>query len=130
LASADEANDYDCFMSNCLFCSIIAGDIPADVVARTEHSLAFRDIDPQAPVHVLVVPLQHSADVSELSADHEATGQLMADAAAVARELGLAPQGDQSGFRLVLNTGAGAGQSVFHTHVHILGGRDFLWPPG
>jgi len=117
-------------MGNCLFCSIITGDIPADVVARTEHSLAFRDIDPQAPVHVLVVPLQHSADVSELSADHEATGQLMADAAAVARELGLAPQGDQSGFRLVLNTGAGAGQSVFHTHVHILGGRDFLWPPG
>ena len=117
-------------MSNCLFCSIIAGGIPADVVARTEHSLAFRDINPQAPVHVLVVPLQHSADVSELSADHAATGQLMADAAAVARELGLTPQGDQSGFRLVLNTGAGAGQSVFHTHVHILGGRDFLWPPG
>jgi histidine triad (HIT) family protein len=117
-------------MSSCLFCSIIAGDIPADVVARTEHSLAFRDIDPQAPVHVLVVPLQHSADVSELSADHEATGQLMDDAAAVARELGLAPQADQSGFRLVLNTGVGAGQSVFHTHVHVLGGRDFLWPPG
>jgi len=117
-------------MSNCLFCSIIAGDIPADVVARTEHSLAFRDINPQAPVHVLVIPLVHSADVGELSADHEATGQLMADAASVARDLGLTPQGDQSGFRLVLNTGVGAGQSVFHTHVHVLGGRDFLWPPG
>ena len=100
------------------------------MVARTEHSLAFRDINPQAPVHVLVIPLVHSADVGELSADHEATGQLMADAASVARDLGLTPQGDQSGFRLVLNTGAGAGQSVFHTHVHVLGGRDFLWPPG
>ena len=130
MASACEGSDYDCVMSNCLFCSVIAGDIPADVVARTEHSLAFRDINPQAPVHVLVIPLVHSADVGELSADHEATGQLMADAASVARDLGLTPQGDQSGFRLVLNTGAGAGQSVFHTHVHVLGGRDFLWPPG
>ncbi len=117
-------------MSNCLFCSIVAGDIPADIVHRTDRSVAFRDIDPQAPVHVLVVPVAHEPDAAAMADDPESLGLLMADAVAVAQAQGLVPDGEDRGYRLVLNTGAGAGQSVFHTHVHVLGGREFTWPPG
>jgi len=117
-------------MSDCLFCAIVAGDIPADIVRRTDHTVAFRDIDPQAPTHVLVVPIEHAPDLAATSADLTATGQLMADAVAVAEQEGLATEGGDRGYRLVLNTGIGAGQSVFHTHVHVLGGRQFAWPPG
>ena len=113
-------------MANCLFCSIIAGQIPAEIIARTQSSLAFKDIDPKAPVHFLVVPLEHSENLTQMSA--QAAGQLISDATQAAKDLGLDPA--EQGFRLVLNSGAGAGQTVFHTHVHVLGGRDFLWPPG
>jgi histidine triad (HIT) family protein len=109
----------------CLFCQIVAGEIPADVVRATDDTVAFRDIAPEAPTHVLVVPRAHHADVAELAAtDVALAGRLLADAAAVAAELGL----DE--FRLVLNTGPTAGQSVFHVHAHVMAGRAFGWPPG
>lgn len=112
-------------MSDCLFCAIVAGDIPADVVLRSDDVVAFRDISPQAPVHVLVVPTRHVANAGELAALDEAlVGRLVQAAATVAAEQGLAD------YRLVFNTGEGAGQSVFHAHAHVLGGRSFAWPPG
>lgn len=112
-------------MSDCLFCSIAAGDIPATVVASDDDVVAFRDIDPQAPVHVLVVPRSHFANAGELAqADPALAGKLLSAAASVARAEGLAD------YRIVMNTGAGAGQSVFHVHAHVLGGRDLTWPPG
>ena len=109
----------------CLFCQIVAGGIPADLVRSTEYSVAFRDIAPEAPTHILVVPRTHHVDIAQLAAsDPDLAGQLMADAAAVAAELGMTE------FRLVLNTGASAGQSVFHVHAHVMAGRPFTWPPG
>ncbi|MGQ0465755.1 MAG: histidine triad nucleotide-binding protein [Sporichthyaceae bacterium] len=113
-------------MSDCLFCKIVAEEIPADIVARTPDTVAFRDISPQAPVHVLVIPRQHHQDIAALAAaDPGLAGRLAADAAAVAEKEGV---GDA--FRLVFNTGAAVGQSVFHVHGHVLGGRSFGWPPG
>lgn len=109
----------------CLFCRIVSGAIPADIVYETERMVAFRDIEPQAPVHVLVIPRDHHQDIGSLvSADPELASDLLADAAVVAGQEGL------SDFRLVMNTGAQAGQSVFHVHAHVLGGRPMLWPPG
>ena len=111
---------------DCLFCRIVAGELPATVVHETDRVLAFRDIAPQAPVHVVVVPKDHHADVSALSvADPGLAGELLAAAADVARLEHL-----ERGFRLVLNTGADGGQTVFHVHVHLLGGRGLTWPPG
>lgn len=113
-------------MADCLFCAIAAGEIPADVVARTDRLVAFRDIAPQAPVHVLVIPVEHHANASEVGAlDAGLAGELIAFAGKVAAQEGV---GDQ--YRLVMNTGADAGQSVFHVHAHVLGGRPFGWPPG
>ncbi len=113
-------------MADCLFCSIVAGDIPADIVLSTEHVVAFRDIQPQAPVHVLVIPREHHRNVSDLaSAAPETSAHLLQAAKEVAEAEGI---GD--GYRLVFNTGAAAGQSVFHVHAHVLGGRDLNWPPG
>jgi histidine triad (HIT) family protein len=113
--------------ADCLFCRIVAGEVPADVVRAGERTLAFRDIAPQAPVHVLVVTRQHYRDAAELAAaDPALAGALVADATAVALALGLAG----AGYRIVLNTGAEAGQTVFHVHAHVLGGRGFSWPPG
>lgn len=113
-------------MADCLFCAIAAGEIPADVVARTDRFVAFRDIAPQAPVHVLVIPVVHHANASEVAvADAGLAGELIAFASQVAAQEGV---GDQ--YRLVMNTGADAGQSVFHVHAHVLGGRPFGWPPG
>ena len=110
----------------CLFCGIVAGDIPAEVVHETGTVLAFRDVSPQAPTHVLVVPRTHHADAAALAAAEPATvADLVLAAAEVAQAEGLAGH-----YRLVLNTGADAGQSVFHTHLHVLGGRPFTWPPG
>jgi len=109
---------------DCLFCKIVAGEIPATVVAQDEHWLAFEDIDPKAPVHVLVVPKRHLADVGELGSDPQAAAAVLAGVGAVARQLGL------SAYRTVFNTGAEAGQSVFHAHAHVLGGRNLTWPPG
>lgn len=113
--------------NNCLFCRIIAGEIPAEIIYRDERSLAFRDIHPQAPVHVLIIPPEHIESLDEASQKDEATlGHLLRVGARIANEQGLS----ESGYRTVINTGAGAGQSVFHLHVHIIGGRTFSWPPG
>lgn len=110
---------------DCLFCGIVAGDIDADVVYRGEHTIAFRDIQPKAPTHVLIVPKQHVRDWSDLAATAPELAQpLVAAVPAVAQEVGL----DQ--YRVVANTGEKAGQSVFHLHLHVLGGRPMLWPPG
>lgn len=112
---------------DCLFCRIIAGEITADVVYRDERSLAFRDINPQAPVHLLVIPREHMESLDEATQRDEAIlGHLLRVGARVANEQGLS----ESGYRTVINTGAGAGQSVFHLHVHVLGGRALTWPPG
>lgn len=109
----------------CLFCQIVAGEIPADIVRATDDTVAITDIAPAAPTHVLVLPRAHHVDIAQLAAsDVGLAGRLMADAGAVAHELGLGE------FRLVLNTGASAGQSVFHVHAHVLAGRPFSWPPG
>lgn len=112
-------------MSDCVFCSIVAGSIPADIVLRTDDVVAFRDLNPVAPVHLLVIPTQHhdhAAAVAE--ADPAVAGELLAAAGAVAAAEGL------SDYRLVFNTGAEAGQSVFHAHLHVIGGRPLTWPPG
>jgi histidine triad (HIT) family protein len=111
-----------------LFCKLVAGDIPAKIVKRTADAVAFHDIDPKAPVHVLVIPTRHVPAVRDATdRDGQAMlGGLLAFAAAVARELGL----DARGYRLVTNTGPDAGQSVDHLHFHLLGGRKFTWPPG
>ncbi len=117
--------DYGEVMDDCLFCKIVAGDIPADVVHTTERTVAFRDLNPQAPLHVLVVPREHFANAAELAAgDPEASAELVRAAHAIAIAEG------HPDYRLVFNTGAGAGQTVFHTHLHVLAGRDLAWPPG
>jgi histidine triad (HIT) family protein len=113
-------------VSDCLFCSIVGGEIPADIVLRTDDVVAFRDIAPAAPVHVLVVPTTHHANVAELVANDPA---LASAVLAGAREVAKA-EGIDENFRLVFNTGEQAGQSVFHVHAHVLGGRDLNWPPG
>ena len=111
---------------DCLFCRVVAGRVPAQVVHETERTLAFRDIGPQAPTHVLVVPRDHHADVAALvDADPALAAELLAAAVAVAGQEGLT-----GGYRLVVNTGRDAGQSVQHVHVHVLGGRGLGWPPG
>jgi histidine triad (HIT) family protein len=113
--------------SDCLFCKIRDGHIPAQITYRDEHLLAFKDIGPKAPLHQLVVPLQHVARLADAQPDDlELYGRLMVRAALIAREAGY---GD-SGFRVVMNSGADAGQTVFHVHLHVLGGRPFAWPPG
>ena len=112
---------------DCLFCRIVAGEIPADVVYQDARSLAFRDINPQAPVHLLVIPFEHMESLDEAGQKDEALlGHLLRVAARVANEQGLS----EGGYRTVINTGAGAGQSVFHLHLHVVGGRQLNWPPG
>lgn len=112
---------------NCLFCRMIAGEIAADVVYRDEHALVMRDINPQAPIHLLAVPTEHLDSLDDAAKRHEPMlGHLLRVAARVANNEGLA----EGGYRTVINTGAGAGQSVFHLHVHVLGGRSMNWPPG
>ena len=110
---------------SCLFCRIVRREIPASIVWEDEHSLAFRDIDPKAPTHVLVIPRVHVASLNDAD-DAALLGGVMRFAAEVARKEGVA----ESGWRTVVNTGADAQQSVFNLHVHVLGGRQFLWPPG
>ena len=112
---------------DCLFCRIVRGEIPADRVAEGESWIAFRDIQPQAPVHVLVIPRQHVESVDSLEAeDAGLAGELMLAVAKVARIEGVS----ETGYRAVTNVGERAGQSVFHLHVHVLGGRRMRWPPG
>ena len=114
-------------MDGCVFCRIVAGEIPATVVYQDENVLAFRDLHPQAPTHVLVIPKRHLASLVDAGAEDTALlGQLQQAAVQVARQDGL----EDSGFRLVTNCGEGAGQSVFHLHLHLLGGRRLGWPPG
>jgi histidine triad (HIT) family protein len=113
--------------ADCIFCKIVAGEIPAAKVYEDERAVAFRDINPQAPTHALVIPREHVASLSEADESHEALlGHLLLVAARVAGEAGH----KDSGFRTVIYNGAGAGQSVFHIHVHVLGGRALTWPPG
>ena len=110
---------------DCLFCKIVAGDIPAEVVSTTEHTVAFRDINPQAPTHVLVIPRLHAPDVASLAlASPEATAALLVETRRIAMGEG------HDSYRLVFNTGADAGQTVFHAHGHVLAGRSLDWPPG
>lgn len=112
-------------MEDCLFCKIVAGEIPAEIVHTTERTVAFRDVNAQAPTHVLVVPREHYANAAELAAaDPETSAELVRTAAAVAAAAG------HEDYRLVFNTGAGVGQSVFHAHLHVLAGRAMTWPPG
>lgn len=112
---------------DCLFCKIVAGDIPADIVHETDTTLAFRDRQTQAPVHVLVIPKQHQATAADLV---DADPHVLPEIIAAARDVAVAEGIAESGYRLVINTGADAHQSVFHLHVHLLGGRSMGWPPG
>jgi histidine triad (HIT) family protein len=112
---------------DCLFCKIVAGEVPATVVHETDTALAFRDLQPQAPTHVLVIPRRHVPDVAALAQEAPEEVALVMDAvAAVAGAEGVA----DSGYRTVFNTGSDAQQTVFHAHVHVLGGRAMTWPPG
>jgi histidine triad (HIT) family protein len=110
---------------DCLFCRIVRREIPAAVVAETEDCIAFRDINPQAPVHVLVVPRQHVASLNEVT-DPALVGRMALLAAEIAKREGIA----ESGYRAVINTNGEAGQTVFHIHLHLIGGRPMRWPPG
>jgi histidine triad (HIT) family protein len=112
---------------SCLFCGIASGDIPGDVVLRSDRIVAFRDIAPAAPVHVLVIPVDHHSDLAALTAaDPALATELMTSACEVAAAEGLS----EGGYRLVANTGDDGGQTVHHVHVHVLGGRTMTWPPG
>ena len=112
---------------DCLFCKIVAGDISADVVLETDSTVAFRDVNPKAPMHVLVIPKRHIATINDLSAgDKHLIGDLFFVAAKIADDEGLA----DDGYRVVMNCNAAAGQTVFHIHLHLLGGRSLRWPPG
>ncbi len=113
--------------ANCLFCGIVAGQVPAEVVAESTKGLAFRDISPQAPVHVLVVPKAHVENAAALEAEH---GELLADLFLLARQVAAQEGVLGSGYRLVANVGADALNSVGHLHLHVLGGRRLSWPPG
>jgi len=115
-------------MSDCVFCRIVAREIPAKEVARSEAAVAFQDLNPQAPTHVLVVPVAHleNAAAADSEAGERVLGSTMRFAVQVAKQLGLA----ETGYRLVLNNGPNGGQTVAHMHVHILGGRRMTWPPG
>lgn len=114
-------------MADCLFCRIAQGQIPATTVLDTERVLAFRDIDPKAPTHVLVIPKDHHANLADMShADPALAALVLAAVAQVAQQEGLTP----GGYRTVFNTGPDAGQSVEHVHAHVLGGRSLTWPPG
>lgn len=109
----------------CLFCRIVAGEIPSPRLAESEHAISIRDISPQAPFHALVLPRQHVQSLAHAS-DAAILGDVMTLAARVARDAGL----DESGYRVVLNTGENGGQTVLHLHAHVLGGRSMAWPPG
>jgi histidine triad (HIT) family protein len=112
-------------MADCLFCKIAGGEVPAKIVAQDQRFVAFRDVNPQAPTHILVIPRTHVASLNDVG-DGELLGGMLAYAREVARAEGLA----ERGYRVVINTNAEAGQTVFHLHAHVLGGRAMHWPPG
>ena len=112
---------------DCLFCKIIAGDIPADIIYESDTAIAFRDINPRAPTHVLIVPREHIATINDINPEQEAiVGSLFSAARAIAAQEGVS----DDGYRAVMNCNAAAGQTVFHLHLHLLGGRILGWPPG
>ncbi|MBA2949181.1 histidine triad nucleotide-binding protein [Streptomyces himalayensis] len=113
--------------ADCLFCKIVAGEVPATVVRETETTVAFRDINPQAPTHVLIIPKVHYPDAATLAA---AEPTIIADILRESREVAAGDKVEDRGYRVVFNTGTGAGQTVFHAHLHVLGGRGLQWPPG
>lgn len=114
-------------MADCMFCKIVTGEVPATMVRETDRVIAFRDINPQAPTHVLVIPRDHHEDLAALTRnDPVALAEVLETACAVAEEEGII----DPGYRVVFNTGIGAGQTVFHVHAHVLGGRGLGWPPG
>ena len=114
-------------MSDCLFCKILDGEIPCDKVYENEHVIVFRDVNPQAPTHVLVIPRNHISTVNDLTEDNKnIVGEMMLAAQHVAKLEGI----DEAGYRLIMNCNEGAGQTVFHIHLHVLGGRALNWPPG
>ncbi|MEJ2653176.1 MAG: histidine triad nucleotide-binding protein [Gammaproteobacteria bacterium] len=114
-------------MDTCLFCKMVAGEIQPAKVYEDEHILAFRDISPQAPVHILVIPKAHIAGLNELKEEHaELVGRLYLAAGHIAREEGIS----ERGYRTVMNCNAEGGQTVFHLHLHLMGGRQMTWPPG
>ena len=113
--------------NDCLFCKIVAGEIPADIIFESETVVAFRDISPKAPTHVLIIPKRHIATINDLGeADKDVVGELFLVAARIAADEGIADEG----YRAVINCNAAAGQTVFHIHLHLLGGRPMAWPPG
>lgn len=111
--------------SDCIFCKIVAGEIPATVVQRTDRLLAFRDVGPQAPVHILVIPTEHIASLAAVQ-----DGRLLGDMLMLARDIAAEEKIAADGYRVVLNTNRNGGQTVFHLHLHLLGGRRLTWPPG
>ncbi|MET9804633.1 histidine triad nucleotide-binding protein [Streptomyces sp. NPDC006368] len=113
--------------SDCLFCKIVSGEVPATIVRESETTVAFRDINPQAPTHVLVIPKAHHRDAAALAA---AEPGIAADVLREAGEVAAQEKIDGSGYRVVFNTGTGAGQTIWHAHAHVLGGRGLNWPPG
>lgn len=114
-------------MTSCLFCQLVAGEIDSDIVLEEDDVVAFRDIAPQAPVHLLIVPRRHIASLRETQPDdRDLLGKLLLAAARLARQEGI----DERGYRVIINAGADGGQTVDHLHVHLLGGRDMGWPPG
>jgi histidine triad (HIT) family protein len=114
-------------VAECLFCAIVAGEIPATTVLETDRVVAFRDINPQAPTHVLVIPRTHYPDVAALAA---ADAVLLGEVIGAVQQVAAAEAVAETGYRVVFNTGAGAGQTVPHVHAHLLGGRSLTWPPG
>jgi histidine triad (HIT) family protein len=114
-------------MTDCIFCKISAGSIPADIVYQNDAVLAFRDLNPQAPTHVLVIPKKHIATTNDIApVDADLIGDMYLAAKQIAKDEGIA----DSGYRTVMNCNRGAGQTVFHIHLHVLGGRQMTWPPG
>jgi histidine triad (HIT) family protein len=113
--------------SNCLFCKILSGEIPADIVYESETAIAFRDINPQAPTHLLIIPRKHIATINDIVEEDEL---LVGSLYSAAREIAAAEGVAEDGYRAVMNCNEGAGQTVFHIHLHLLGGRAFTWPPG
>lgn len=114
-------------MDDCLFCKIIAGDIPSDIVFENERLIAFKDINPAAPIHILIIPKIHLSTLNDLQTEHtELMGELIYTASQIAKQVGIA----EDGYRIGFNCNEDGGQTVFHIHLHLLGGRKFGWPPG
>ena len=114
-------------MDNCLFCNIVVGEIPADIIYEDDSIIAFRDINPQAPVHILIIPKLHISTLNDLKPEHaELIGELILSAKDIAKKEGISDAGYRTGF----NCNKAAGQTVYHIHLHLLGGRNFSWPPG